>query len=479
MQTPVASNEIRVLCTTKEGHYFDRKSARIKPRDLAKTVIALANAAGGKLAVGIEDDGTVTGFKVHGARPIEEFEQLALFECVPSPKVYLTRINVVNSSGEPDIVLVLDIEASTDAVIRRRGDETVFLRQGDKSPQLGDRQILALEYDKHQRIFEDEVTEWTGMADIDHDVLDRYKRALDTNSSDEQVLRSRGFLKGGHLTNAGVLLFAREPSAFLPQARIRVLRYEGTKMGTGRGFNVTKDVTFDGPIPKAVDGAAALIRGMLREFQYLGDDGRFEVIPEYPEFAWFEGLVNAVTHRDYAFAGDHIRVSVYDDRLEIQSPGRLPNIVTLENMRETRYSRNPKIARTLVEFGWVRELNEGVKRIYDEMQALFLHAPTFSEPNDAAVRMVLENSVTSRVLRHGDSIAATVGDDALAGLSEYELAAVQYAYAKGRITVKELCERLGRSVRVARPTLRGLVEKGILEWHGTGPSDSTQYYSVK
>lgn len=254
---------------------------------------------------------------------------------MPSPKVSSTRVDVTNASGEPDVVLVLDVEASTDAVIRRRGDEAVFLRQGDKSPQLGDRQILSLEYDKHQRIFEDEVAEWSGMADVDHDVLDRYKRALGTDSPDEQVLRSRGFLKDGHLTNAGVLLFAREPSAFLPQARIRVLRYEGTEMGTGRGFNVTKDVTFDGPIPKAVDGAAALIRGMLREFQYLGDDGRFEIIPEYPEFAWFEGLVNAVTHRDYAFAGDHIRVSVYDDRLEIQSPGRLPNIVTLENMRET------------------------------------------------------------------------------------------------------------------------------------------------
>ncbi len=479
MQLPVSSNEIQALRTAKEGHYFDRKSARIKPRDLAKTVIALANAAGGKLAVGIEDDGTVTGFRMDGVRPIEEFEQLALFECVPSPKVSSTRVDVTNASGEPDVVLVLDVEASTDAVIRRRGDEAVFLRQGDKSPQLGDRQILSLEYDKHQRIFEDEVAEWSGMADVDHDVLDRYKRALGSDSPDEQVLRSRGFLKDGHLTNAGVLLFAREPFAFLPQARIRVLRYEGTEMGTGRGFNVTKDVTFDGPIPKAVDGAAALIRGMLREFQYLGDDGRFEVIPEYPEFAWFEGLVNAVTHRDYAFAGDHIRVSVYDDRLEIQSPGRLPNIVTLENMRETRYSRNPKIARTLVEFGWVRELNEGVKRIYDEMQALFLNAPTFSEPNGAAVRMVLENSITSRVLRHGDSMVAAMGDDVLAGLSEYELAAVQYAYAKGRVTVKELCERLGRSVRVARPTLRGLVEKGILEWHGTGPSDSTQYYSVK
>ena len=93
------------------------------------------------------------------------------------------------------------------------------------------------------------------------------------------------------------------------------------------------------------------------------DRTEFKTVPEYPEFAWFEGLVNAVTHRDYSFRGDYIRVSMFDDRLEIVSPGALPNIVTLDNMRTTRYSRNPRIARTLVEFGWVRELNEGVKRI--------------------------------------------------------------------------------------------------------------------
>lgn len=116
---------------------------------------------------------------------------------------------------------------------------------------------------------------------------------------------------------------------------------------------------------------------MLREFQFLGPDGTFQTVPEYPEFAWFEGLVNAVTHRDYSFRGDYVRISMFDDRLEITSPGKLPSIVTLDNMRTTRYSRNPRIARTLIEFGWVRELNEGVQRIYGEMQRMLLHDPTF------------------------------------------------------------------------------------------------------
>ena len=133
------------------------------------------------------------------------------------------------------------------------------------------------------------------------------------------------------------------------------------------------------------------IRTQLREFQYLDDNGQFQILPEYPEFAWFEGVVNAVTHRDYSVYGDHIRVLMFDDRLEIHSPGKLPNIVTVDNIKHERFSRNPRIARTLTEFGWVREMNEGVKRIYSEMESAFLHEPKYSEPGNKVV-LTLENN---------------------------------------------------------------------------------------
>lgn len=259
---------------------------------------------------------------------------------------------------------------------------------------------------------------------------------------------------------------------------MRVLRFDGNKMEAGRRLNIVKDRTFDGPLPKQIEGAKEFISSQLREFQYLGDDGRFKVIPEYPEFAWFEGLVNAVTHRDYVMSGDHIRVMMYDDRLEITSPGKLPNIVTLENMRRTRWSRNPTIARTLVEFGWVRELNEGVQRIYDEMASFFLNEPTYTEPNGMSVRLVLENSITSRVLRQADSVVGSLGEGTYQSLNEYELAAVQYAYGRGRVMVKELAEHLGRSTKVARAALRSLADKEVLDWHGTSRTDPSQYYDL-
>ena len=324
MQQPIGQNDPATFATARENQYFDRKSARIKPNDAARHIVAFANAAGGKLAIGIEDDGEVTGFRRSNSRDIEDFRHAPLACCEPVPVVRAEEVAVTNSRGEDDLILVLDIRPSTDHVIARRSDGAVFLRQGDRSVVLGHDRITALEYDKNQRRFEDEVADRSSIDDVDPEVMARYKEELGTDVPDEQVLRSRSMLVDGHLTNTGVLLFAKHPTQFIPCARVRVVRLDGSKMETGRRFNIVKDRTFDGPLPKVIEGAKAMISEQLREFQYLGDDGRFRVIPEYPEFAWFEGLVNAVTHRNYAHSGDHIRVMMYDDRMEILSPGKLP-----------------------------------------------------------------------------------------------------------------------------------------------------------
>lgn len=113
----------------------------------------------------------------------------------------------------------------------------------------------------------------------------------------------------------------------------------------------------DACILKLVDLAKKYIVTQLREFTALDTQtGTFKIVPEYPEFAWLEGIVNAIVHREYVLAGDYILVAMYDDRLEIKSPGKLPNMVTVENIKHTRYARNPKISRVLTEFGYVREI---------------------------------------------------------------------------------------------------------------------------
>lgn len=104
MQQPIATNDVNLFSVLKENQYFDRKSARKDDREIAKHISAFANAAGGKLVIGIEDNGEVTGFKRDGARDIENFERAALTTCTPSPIVRKERIPAVNSSGEDDLI---------------------------------------------------------------------------------------------------------------------------------------------------------------------------------------------------------------------------------------------------------------------------------------------------------------------------------------------------------------------------------------
>ena len=465
------------LCTENEGQYFDRKSARIKPSDIAKHLIAFANANGGVLAIGIEDNNEVTGFEIKGARKINEFREIPYSMCTSGLSFQCFEKVLATSQGDKTCLIFM-VDASTEKVIKQN-DGNVFLRVGDKSKRLNHEQITQLEYDKGERTFEDVLVEDSSYDDIDIDLVQQYKNIMNSSSSGEEILEARGLLRKGHLTNAGVLLFAKYPTKFLPNARLRLLKYDGNKMETGRRLNIVKEINFEKPIPRIIKEVRQAINLQLREFQYLDDNGIFKIIPEYPEFAWFEGVVNSLTHRNYSIIGDHIRVSLYDDRLEILSPGKLPNIVTIDNMKNTRYSRNPRIARVLSEFGWVKELNEGVKRIYDEMELSYLKFPTYSEPNGNSVLLVLENSITSRQLRTDAKIQSLLDDDITQDLNEYELKIVQYLLFNESINVKKTKELIGRADTLSRKQLVSLLDKGIIEWHGANKSDPNQYYCLK
>ena len=107
----------------------------------------------------------------------------------------------------------------------------------------------------------------------------------------------------------------------------------------------------------------AFVRTQIKERSYLGKDGRFVTIPEYPEFCWKELIVNAVTHRDYSITGTDIQIKMFDDRFTVESPGIFAGTVTEKNIKNTHFSRNKAIAAYMIEYKFVKEFGEGVKRI--------------------------------------------------------------------------------------------------------------------
>ena len=367
-------------------------------------------------------------------------------------------------------------------IIRNNKDE-VYCRQGDSSIKLTSDQVRSLEYDRKERNFETELLIDSSIDDIDNEMADHYRECLNTDSSIEEVLKARGFLreKDGslHFTKAGMLLFGKNPTVYLPSARVRVIKFEGTEFKVGTEMNIVKDRTFDSCLYKTIEQARDFISSQLREFTHLNQDGIFKTVPEYPEFAWYEGLVNAVTHRDYSNSGEFITIKLFDDRMEIYSPGKLGGFVTLETMKTKRYSRNPQIARVLSELGIVRELNEGVKRIYSEMKRFFLKDPIYSEPDHNSVLLILDNNIVMRGQRKEESMLKNQKiQEAWNSLNLVERNILTAIFDKGEITSGEVAKLINRSKPTAVKLLNKLMDMKLIEWTGTNKADTYGRYII-
>lgn len=390
---------LEVMVSRKEGQYYDVKSAQKKPSDLADIVSAYANSEGGIVVIGISDKTRrVEGVNAQGEEKINNFLNIPKDCCNPMPEYRHEFVDVMNDAGKPDRLILLHIKPSVDRVISTSKDE-VFLRIGDKTRKLTVEEIRQLEYEKGVSHYEEEVCQHATMEDLDSELLDAYRQKIGAvHQTNEQVLRARQFIVKRHgeesLTNAAVLLFGKNVRGFFPHCRIRYIKVNGTAMRTGADFNVVKDRSFDLPLLRLIPEAKRFISDQLEERTTLEADGRFHTYPEYPEFAWVESITNAVCHRQWGLRGDYILVAKYDDRLEIKSPGRLPNIVTVDNIFTTRFARNPIISRVLTEMELVRELNEGVPRVFSVMKDAGLPEPEIIE-TAANVTVVLFNGKTA------------------------------------------------------------------------------------
>ena len=464
-----------------ENKLFDRKSARVKPSDLAPVISAFANAEGGTVVIGIDEKTKeIEGVNSCGEDRINELITAPKDHCRPMPLFHEEFVEV-ETKGGIDRVLLLHIEASTEQVITTSNGST-YLRVADKTKELKGEDLRNLEYGKSVRHFEDECHPDATIDDLDQDLLKTYKERLNAEAlTDEQILSARGFIRKQaekeKLTNAAVLLFAKNIAQFYPNCRVRFVRYDGTKARTGIDINIIRDFNIESPILKIIQQSKDFIGTQLREFMALdAASGKFLSVPEYPEFAWLEGIVNAVTHREYSMTGRYILVSMYDDRLEIESPGKLPNIVTIDNIKETRYSRNPRISRVLNDFGWVRELNEGVKRIYTDMAEFFLEEPVYSEP-EQSVRLVLKNNIVMRNMRRNDRAVEYVGEKVWKQLDQLDHDILAILASNKAVSKNFLSKHTNRSLPTMGIHLRKMIELGVVRANGT-LHDPGRTYSI-
>ena len=312
---------IEEVLAFEEMQIFDRKSVKIEPKALAIPLIAFANADGGTIAIGISDSERRIEGTDYEIKKVNELLTVPYEFCEPSIPVRIEKVPCKDSQGRDNHVILMHIEPSL-AVHANQADEA-FIRVGDKSKKLSFEERTQLMYDKGERYFEDKAVPEATIEDIDMSLVASYIDKIGYSKSPIEYLKeNKGFIKEKNgqeqINGAAILLFGKNPQMFFPRARIRFIRYEGTEEKFGAQMNVIKDVIFEGTILK-----------------------------------------------------------MFDDRIVVESPGKLPGLVRTDNIRHTHFSRNPRIAEFLKAYNFVKEYGEGVNRMCNELEKAGLRIPEY------------------------------------------------------------------------------------------------------
>jgi ATP-dependent DNA helicase RecG len=450
-----------------EGQFLERKSCydrmgavpRPRPigdvvRDVVEALVAMANADGGSVVLGIEDDGTVSSVPdryrldvIH--RQIQDLVRPWL----------IFRFSEVELEGQR----VWVFETDWSAEVHQLTDGRYLLRVGSQSLPFPARDIEAMKRSRLQRVTEMQFLPDAMLADLDTDLVQELAHRSGMHLSPEELLvhyrlaeKVNGQLR---LTLAAVLLFAKDPTRWHPRCGMELIRWEGTERRTGAELNIVKRIRMEAPLVRLIEESHQTIQQHIPERQRLVDLF-FEERLAYPAFAWQEAIVNAVAHRDYRLQGLGIEVHLFDDRMEVWSPGELVEPVTLEKLRNrerVHVSRNPRIVRVLTTFGYMRELGEGIPRMFEVMEREGLRPPEFRLEGGRFVVTLWSTPIyrpeTMRWLQRFEH----------QGLTRNQLRLLAYAYEHGgRFTSRAYQKLVGVDLYTASRDIKGLMRRGIV-----------------
>jgi len=382
--------ELGVLLRQERGQFLEAISAfehkkggpqKKRSEDLAREIVRLlagmANADGGTLLVGVEPDKSVTGIP----HPPEEIQAL-----IQAPQTLLNPpLNPVCERMHLGNLLLLKFEVSSGLEVHRAAGRRAFYRIATENPAVPPEQIQSLKEAKKSFFYERQHILDAVWEDLDSGAIEAFIKKIQ-DSRDPKSILGRPYhlidssLEKPSLTMAALLLFGKDPSRWHPRCGIDFVKYEGTERQHGAALNVTKRIRFEAPLFHLIDEAVGRIKEHIRERTILYDLFFRERL-EYPTFAWQEALVNAVAHRDYSLTGAPIEIWMFEDRIEVRSPGLLPSPVTLDQLRQQKkvhFSRNPLLVRVLADLGYLKEMGEGIPRMFQEMDHYGLRPPEFS-----------------------------------------------------------------------------------------------------
>jgi ATP-dependent DNA helicase RecG len=449
--------EIQQKITNGKSALFDWFKDNTPTNKIAATLAAMANSMGGIVCVGVGPTGIIEGVREPATTTDTILEAAISLEpslIIPLPRTVIvadkTIITVYVPPGMPNVY----------------GQNGHFMRREDtRNVGLKPTTLRRLMIERGVTSFEMEIVPGTDLEDINWDRAKTYARSLSGMGEQdvEKILERRGCLVNfnGKLrpTNAGILLFGEDPQRHIRGSEITAARFAGDRMGDV--FN-REDIT--GTLPEQIRRAETFLKDHIRKGIVLSGDMERKEQLEYPMEAARELVVNAVAHRDYSITGDGVRLFLFRDHMEVSSPGGLAGHVTVDNIKDERFSRNPVIVQVLADMGFIERLGYGVDRVLDLAEAENLRKPEFRE-TDGGFRVTLFRAAVPIAFAPVEAPLT----DPLEGIEEplnprQEIAVKHLRMAhNNRITnsnLQELCP--GVHAETIRRDLADLVTKNIL-----------------
>ncbi len=393
----VKEDELNKITSIKEDHFNDLKSKNILPGKLQETYVAFANSDGGDLYIGIED-GKVAGERVIGFVNQEEANQLVsvLLEGT-TPSVENVNIEFLDTKSR-GLVLHVSIPKSPKVHYTASGD--CYIRINAQKYKIKGERITQLSYSKGAEPYERKAVEDVEIEEIAEGThLAYYMDRVKSNMEPAKFLKKQRLLtkkgNGQYVNVCGVLLFDDEPQATLnTRCSIKVYRLRTTERNYKREQLHDMPTTITGPLENCIAMTISKVKELIDGASIYDNGTRIQL--KYPAEALKEILVNAVLHRDYSL-NDDIHVRIFDNRIEVSSPGRLPGYMTRDNLYDERFSRNPNIVRMLHNLPDPvnHDIGEGLDTAKNELKKAGLVDPEFDETDNSFIVTIKHQKLAS------------------------------------------------------------------------------------
>lgn len=353
--------------------------------NIAQTLVAFANADGGELLVGVEDNGEVTGLNGFSEKDLQLLEEAPVQRIHKDTPLSTVRKYRLDMNGI--VVLYFSVPKST-KYVHLTSDGRCLQRSDLESVPVSAETIQFDRKEEHSREYDRQFVDGVSADALDLDLVKAVSNQIIKGMSHEKCLQYLELAEYGlsqlRLRKAALLLFAKEPTKWHPRIQIRIIKVDGTDLKTGEDYNVILDELVTGNILTLVDKSWESLRPHLTQTRF-DSSARFTQKSIYPELACKEALLNSIAHRDYSDEGRGIEVYIFKDHLEIKNPGSLLSSISIEdiaNQTGAHQSRNTYVARVLRELGYMRELGEGMRRIYELMHKNELAPPRLTNASD-------------------------------------------------------------------------------------------------